>query len=759
MIKSVISLALAVCMTFGSAAALPKSEFDRGIGITASAETGNGNDLSTRTLDDGTLEICGYTGNGGTVIIPSKIGGKKVTKIAASAFDLGLYPNTVCPTKIIISEGIKEIGKYAFYGCSKLVSVNMPSTLRNIDNCLFEGCKNLKEINVAAGGKYYCSVKGVMYTKDKKELLYCPQKKTSVTIPKGVQYIGFQAFQGSQITSVTLPDSVTAICGDAFRSSRIKSINIPRKVDFIGQGAFLYCEDLESITVSSKNKYFNSVEGVLYNKDKTELIECPQKKKSLTVPNTVRNIRAEACDYSKIESLTLPDKLTSIGDWAFFSCTRLKTVKLPNSLNSLGRYAFCSCTGITSITIPGSVRSVGDGAFSKCKKLTSAVISYGVETVGVHAFSDCTKLKSVTIPSSVKSIGEKAFGYYDADPELTIDYKKVSGFTIYGMKGSAAEKYAKNNGFAFTAAADGNRLAGSNRYDTAAVIAKSIQNRSSAVILASGEGYADALAGVPLAKYLGAPILLTSKNSLSSEALSEIKRRKATKVIILGGEGAVSKNVENKLKRTGFKTVRLAGTTRYGTAVEIAENMDSAPTEIFFASANGFADALSVSSAAAIKSAPILYLNKDGKLDSKTKQYLQKLRGKVKKAYVIGGEGVISNNMMKQAAAALGLKSGSTVKRIWGQDRYETCIAVNKTFSAIYTGKKICVATGRNYPDALAGGVYAAQQKACILLADSEPNKTQKKYLAKKSKWIFTALGGTGAVSEELFRKVRIASV
>lgn len=754
MTKRIISLALALCLTFGSAAVLPKAAVTDISDISVSAKTGDGSDLSTQTLEDGTLEITRYTGKGGTVIIPSELYGKKVTSIGDSAFDCPLY-DLASPTKITISEGVTNIGKYAFYGCDKLESIELPSSVRYIDTCVFEGCSKLKEINVTSGGKYFCSVDGVLYTKDKKELWQCPQTKTSVTIPKGAEYIGFEAFMGSKITSVTLPESVTAIKGMAFQGSNIKSISIPRYVDFIGQNALAYCNDLERITVDSKNKHFSSANGVLYNKDKTSLIHCPTKKKSLTVPSTVETIKQDAFRYCTIESLTLPDSVSKIERNAFVECASLRTVKLSRNISNDGEYSFMDCKSLEKVSIPGGV--VGTGMFMHCVKLSSVEIGYGVSEIKDGAFFDCAKLKSVTIPSSVRTIGEKAFGfysYYDANGKSQTG--KVSGFTVCGVKGSAAQKYATANGFKFVAIADCLRLSGKNRYDTAAVIAQYETNRSSVVILASGEGYADALAGVPLARYLGAPILLTSKNSLSSEALSEIKRRGATKVIILGGNGAVSKTVEQALIKENLKIVRLSGSTRYDTAVEVANNMDSAPTEIFFASTNGFADALSVSAAAALKSAPILYLNKNGELDSKTKAYLENLKKKkcVKKAYVIGGTGVISDEMMSKAASALGLKVGSTMKRISGTNRYETCLAVNNSFANLFTGKKICVSTGRNFPDALAGGVYAAENKAFMLLTDTSLSKQQTDFLGNKKGSSFVIFGGFGAVSDGLLQKI-----
>jgi len=125
-----------------------------------------------------------------------------------------------------------------------------------------------------------------------------------------------------------------------------------------------------------------------------------------------------------VTDLVIPDSVTSIGDCAFPGCTGLTSVTIPDSVTSIGSFAFCGCTGLSSVTIPDSVTSIGN-----------------------NAFNDCTGLTSVTIPDSVTNIGEKAFGYYfDID---NYKYKKVDSFTIYGKKGSAAEAYANENGFAF----------------------------------------------------------------------------------------------------------------------------------------------------------------------------------------------------------------------------------------------------------------------------------------------------------------------
>ena len=200
--KKILAAALAVCMVFGSAAALPRTVVDDAGGITVSAQTAD-SDFTVAILSDGTLAITGYKGNGGTVIVPSEIGGKKVTRIQGTAFDRD-YKKFESPTKMIISEGIKFIDVSAIYGCDKLESVELPSSIEDIEILNFIKCSKLKEINVAKGCKNYCSVDGVLYTKDYEWLQVCPQTKTSITIPNGVEYICTYAFWHRPMTSVKL---------------------------------------------------------------------------------------------------------------------------------------------------------------------------------------------------------------------------------------------------------------------------------------------------------------------------------------------------------------------------------------------------------------------------------------------------------------------------------------------------------------------------------------------------------------------------
>lgn len=252
---------------------------------------------------------------------------------------------------------------------------------------------------------------------------------------------------------------------------------------------------------------------------------------------------------------------------------------------------------------------------------------------------------------------------------------------------------------------------------------------------------------------LGAPILLTATDSLPSVTLEEIKRLNAKKVYILGGTGVISEKVEKILEDNKLKTERIAGKTRFETAVKIAEKMQEtdkkAPVEVFFVYGLNYADALSVSPIAARLNAPVIYLTTSGSLNADTAAYLAKLKkaGTVKIAYVIGGTGVISDDMMKKAGDALGVKP----IRAAGANRFETCAALNDMFRSLLYGNMLCIATGMDFPDALTGGVYAAKNNAPLFLVNSKLktpslSKTQKAFLKAKSADHITTFGGTSAV-------------
>jgi spore germination protein YaaH/putative cell wall-binding protein len=298
------------------------------------------------------------------------------------------------------------------------------------------------------------------------------------------------------------------------------------------------------------------------------------------------------------------------------------------------------------------------------------------------------------------------------------------------------------------------RLAGASRYDTALQVSQSGWVQASAVVLARGDDFPDALAGAVLAQSpeVNGPLLLTETNKLSDGVLSEIRRLQAETVYILGGTGAVSGAVESALIGEGLNVVRLNGADRYETAAKISlEGVDDSE-EAFLASGNSFADALSISSYAAAQGTPLL-LTDTGSAPEVTLDALKDLG--VEKITLIGGEGVILPAVKAQLE-----EQGYIVDRLAGSDRYATNLQVLNTME--YDSEAIYIATGEDFPDALAGAVLAAQDNNPIVLVPKKDIPTDGlSYLGSKRTdgASFTMLGGYGVISYGLESTIRTGSV
>ena len=400
-LNKITSVLLSAIMVIGIFSIIP---------FAAGAETSGSFEYSV--LDDGTAGITKYIDNGSkSVTIPSTIDGYKVTEIGYDAFKgcTGLK-------SVTIPSGVKEIGYWAFMDCTGLTSVTIPSCVTKIGDGAFYGCTGL----------------------------------TSVTIPNSVTEIGVGAFYGcTGLKSVTIPSSVTEIGDSAFYGcTGLKSVTIPSSVTYIGMFAFGGCTGLKNITVDKNNKNYASADGVLFNKDKTKILLYPIAKgsSSYVIPSSVTEIGDSAFENcTGLKSITIPSSVTEIGEVAFSRCTGLKSVTIPNSVTKIGWRAFEYCTGLKSVTIPSSVTKIVNNTFRECTGLKSVTIPNSVTEIDHDAFEGCTGLKSVTIPSSVTEIGDYAFGYTYSNKQCV----KISGFTIYGKKGTAAERYANDNGFKF----------------------------------------------------------------------------------------------------------------------------------------------------------------------------------------------------------------------------------------------------------------------------------------------------------------------
>ena len=436
--------------------------------LCAGAETYG--DFEYDVLDDGTVEITGYSGSAEKVDIPEKIDGKSVTSIGDEAFifcrnltsitipnsatEIGYGAFEWCEnlTSITIPESVTNIGHYAFGHCTSLKNITIPGSVTSIHTWAFVDCTSLTEIKVATKNANYVSVNGVLYNKDKTLIICYPAGKKDKTynIIDGVTFIECEAFDYcTNLTSVTIPNSVTNIGGEAFFGcTSLTDITIPHSVTSIGSNPFGRCESLTKINVASENPNYVSVSGVLYNKDKTLIICYPAGKKDKTynIIDGVTSIdRGTFGGCESLTSVTIPDSVTSIGHSAFNGCTNLTYMIIPDSVTSIGYWVFMGCTNLKRITIPGSLASIGRMDFYYCTSLTNVTIPDGVTEIEDSAFYSCTSLTSITIPASVKTVGKEAFGYYYDEYDDSV--KKIDNFKIYCYPSTAGEKYAKDNGF------------------------------------------------------------------------------------------------------------------------------------------------------------------------------------------------------------------------------------------------------------------------------------------------------------------------
>ena len=376
---------------------------------------------------------------------------------------------------VSIVGGVTDIGDYAFYGCTELTSATIPASVLTIGEKAFSGsssltvyCEAISESaewesswnsggctvvwahnNITTDSDYDYTVHG--------DIVYLTRYKgnaTDVVIPSAIDgktVAGFgTAFNGhTSLTSIVIPDSVIVIGGSAFSGcTRLKSVIIPNSVKSIGKEAFSDCAALTTVTIGDSVEsigeyafyrctgltsvyYTGDIAGwcgisfgdqyanPLYNA--RNLYIDGQIVEDLVIPDSVTDIKDYAFySYRGLISVVIPDSVVSIGNYVFDSCYRLVSLTIPDSVTRIGDYAFEDCSGLTSVTIGNSVKSIGNYAFSDCRGLASVTIGNSVTSIGERAFEYCTGLTSMTIPDLVEMIGEYAFAYCDGLTSVTI---------------------------------------------------------------------------------------------------------------------------------------------------------------------------------------------------------------------------------------------------------------------------------------------------------------------------------------------------
>lgn len=286
-----------------------------------------------------------------------------VTSVADDAFAA-----TYSLTSVSLPTTVTNLGATAFGYCFSLLTFNIPASVTSIGPDEFLNCYNLTSINVATNNPAYASPGGVLFDKSETTLIDFPAGLGGTyNIPSGCTTIDTNAFfLCDYLTNVTFPPSVTTLDDGAFADCAFPAITLGGGVNYISPSAFSGNIELQAINVNSTNTTFSSLNGVLFNKNQTTLVEFPP---GLT------------------GGYTVPDSVTSVGTSAF-----------KDSL-------------VDDVIIPGNVAVIGELAFQGCGGLTNVTMSNGVASLGLAAFADCSELATVTIPASVTYLPANLFAY------------------------------------------------------------------------------------------------------------------------------------------------------------------------------------------------------------------------------------------------------------------------------------------------------------------------------------------------------------
>ena len=310
----------------------------------------------------------------------------------------------------------------------------------------------LRAITAAEDNPYLTSVDGVLFDREMTALLRYPPAKSGaayrvpesvthigpdgffgclalreVSLPEGLCAIGDNAFNGCEsLSQAALPESLTELGTSAFAGCHgLTEVRIPAGLTEIGDGAFQNCAGVTAFTVAEGNLSYYSADGVLFRWKENVLVQFP--------------------NGSGLTEYTVPERVTEIGDGAFYHNAALTEVTFPDSLKRIGKFAFSGCGALRRVTLPDSVYSIDTFGFAHCASLSEVRLGKFCRVVGVQAFFNCPKLLTLEVPENVEMIGSGAFGY----KALFGKNRFVDGFRIRCAEGSAAQSYAEKHGIRY----------------------------------------------------------------------------------------------------------------------------------------------------------------------------------------------------------------------------------------------------------------------------------------------------------------------
>lgn len=305
-----------------------------------------------------------------------------------------------------VVDGTKLISSGAFRGCVDLVSIDLPTGLKHIGDYAFQGCEKLNYVDIPDSvieiGEGAFDYTGYCLNTSNwdNNALYIGSCLISVdlgyespgpcVIEEGTKLIADGAFSNEYVTSINIPDSVKYICGGTLDSWYVKEIN-----------------------VDTDNPYFSSdLFGVLYNRDKTKLIEYPSgnEETDFEIPDSVVEIGKNAFSYSELlEKVVIPSSVVKVGDDAFSQCTGLLEVAIPDSVTYIGSNVFEECTNLVNVIVSDQITQIGRYTFFNCDSILSIIIPDNITCVKKAVFAFCDNLTSITFGKNIEYIEYGAF--------------------------------------------------------------------------------------------------------------------------------------------------------------------------------------------------------------------------------------------------------------------------------------------------------------------------------------------------------------
>ena len=302
----------------------------------------------------------------GNIVIASSYDGYPVTSIGNAAF-----LNCTELTGVTIPGSVTTIGDIAFWSCSSMSTVSIPNSVTSIGDGAFDACSSMANVTIPNG-----------VTNIGEAAFWSCSSLTTVTIPGTVSSIGDNAFtECTSMTNVTIANGVTSIGTNAFYDcTNLTGVTIPDSVTNIGVGPFAFCTGLTNISVGAANPDYFSLNGILFNKSRNNLIQYP--------------IGMQPSAYS------IPNDVTSIGEFAFYDCISLTNVTIPNSVTNIGDSAFGACSLIT-VMIPRSVTSIGNQAFGLSDSLNAACFQGNAPSEDGLAFQSSPATTAYYVPGTM----------------------------------------------------------------------------------------------------------------------------------------------------------------------------------------------------------------------------------------------------------------------------------------------------------------------------------------------------------------------